>query len=99
VSDPPSFAPRKDALPAARQAYLKLHRLAAAVTMPGGLLCAASCSSHFGRDELLASVKTAARQTACRWTLEGVYGAGFDHPVLAAFPEGDYLTFAIGRID
>jgi 23S rRNA (cytosine1962-C5)-methyltransferase len=99
VSDPPSFAPRKDALPAARQAYLKLHRLAASVVTPGGLLCASSCSSHFGRDELLASVKTAARQTACRWTLEGVYGAGFDHPVLAAFPEGDYLTFAIGRID
>jgi 23S rRNA (cytosine1962-C5)-methyltransferase len=31
VSDPPSFAPRKDAVPAARQAYLRLHRLAAAV--------------------------------------------------------------------
>jgi len=25
-------------------------------------------------------------------------GAGFDHPVLSAFPEGDYLKFAIGTV-
>jgi hypothetical protein len=30
--------------------------------------------------------------------LEGLYGAGFDHPVLPAFPEGDYLKFATGRV-
>ena len=49
VSDPPSFAPRRDAVPAARAAYTRLHRLAALVTAPRGLLCAASCSSHVGR--------------------------------------------------
>jgi 23S rRNA (cytosine1962-C5)-methyltransferase len=32
VSDPPSFAPRKDAVEAARKAYRRLHRLAATVT-------------------------------------------------------------------
>ncbi len=31
ISDPPSFAPRKDTVPAARNAYERLHRLAAAV--------------------------------------------------------------------
>lgn len=98
VSDPPSFAPRKDAVPAARQAYLRLHKLAAAATTPGGLLCAASCSSHFGRDDLLASIASGARQAGREWVLEGVYEAGFDHPVLAAFPEGDYLKFAMGRV-
>ena len=98
VSDPPSFAPRKDAVPAARHAYLRLHKLAAAVTVPGGLLCAASCSSHFGRDDLLASIASGARHAGREWVLEAVYGAGFDHPALAAFPEGDYLKFAIGRV-
>jgi 23S rRNA (cytosine1962-C5)-methyltransferase len=98
VSDPPSFAPRKDAVPAARQAYQRLHKLAASVTAPGGLLCAASCSSHFGRDDLLASIASGARQAGREWVLEGVHGAGFDHPVLPAFPEGDYLKFAIGRV-
>jgi 23S rRNA (cytosine1962-C5)-methyltransferase len=98
VSDPPSFAPKKEALPAARQAYQRLHKLAAMVTVPGGLLCAASCSSHFGKDEFLASIEAGARQAGRRWVLESVHGAGFDHPVLPAFPEGDYLKFAIVRV-
>jgi 23S rRNA (cytosine1962-C5)-methyltransferase len=99
ISDPPSFAPRKDTVPAARQAYERLHRLAAAVVTPGGLLCAASCSSHFGRDAFLASVAAGVRQAGRRWRIESLHGAAFDHPVLEAFPEGDYLKFVIGRID
>jgi 23S rRNA (cytosine1962-C5)-methyltransferase len=98
ISDPPSFAPRKDALPAARKAYHRLHRLAAAVTRPGGLLCAASCSSHVGPEEFIASVEEGAREARRRWQLEELYGAAFDHPVIDAFPEGDYLKFAVGRV-
>jgi 23S rRNA (cytosine1962-C5)-methyltransferase len=98
VSDPPSFAPKKEAVEAARRAYQKLHRMAASVVTSGGLLCAASCSSHFGRQDFLASVVAGVRQAGRRWTLEGIYGAGFDHPVLEAFPEGDYLKFAMGRV-
>ncbi len=98
VSDPPSFAPKKEALPAARQAYQRLHKLAAMVTVPGGLLCAGSCSSHFGKDEFLASIEIGAKQAGRRFKLESVHGAGFDHPVLPAFPEGDYLKFAMGRV-
>ena len=93
ISDPPSFAPNQGARESARRAYTRLHRLAAAVTAPGGTLCAASCSSHFGRAEFLETLE------ACgRFVLEKVRGAGFDHPVLRAFPEGDYLKFAIGRV-
>jgi 23S rRNA (cytosine1962-C5)-methyltransferase len=98
VSDPPSFAPRQDALPAARRAYQRLHRLAASVTSPGGLLCAASCSSHLRRDDFLETVAAGVRQAGRLWQLETVRGAAFDHPVLPAFPEGDYLKFAIGRV-
>jgi 23S rRNA (cytosine1962-C5)-methyltransferase len=91
ISDPPSFAPNKGAIAAARHAYARLHRLAAAVTAKGGLLCAASCSSHVGRKEFLATLGP-------RFRLEEVRGASFDHPVVRAFPEGDYLKFAIGRM-
>jgi 23S rRNA (cytosine1962-C5)-methyltransferase len=99
ISDPPSFAPRKDALPAARKAYLRLHRMGLAVTAPGGLFCPASCSSHFPPHEFLASVEQAAAASGHRFTLESLRGAGLDHPVLPAFPEGNYLKFAMGRID
>ena len=99
ISDPPSFAPRKDAVPAARKAYERLHRLAATVVEPGGLLCASSCSSHLGREAFLASIEAGVRRAGRRWRLESLHGAAFDHPVIEAFPEGDYLKFAIGRVD
>ena len=98
ISDPPSFAPRKAALPAARRAYQRLHKLASTVTAPGGLLCASSCSSHLGEDDFLASIEAGARQAGRHWVFEARYGAAFDHPVLPAFPEGDYLKFAMGRV-
>jgi 23S rRNA (cytosine1962-C5)-methyltransferase len=98
VSDPPSFASKKGAVPAARQAYQRLHKLAAAVTAPGGLLCASSCSSHLGTDDFLKTIERGARQAGRHWKFEALHGAGFDHPVMPAFPEGDYLKFAIGRV-
>ncbi len=98
ISDPPSFAPRKAAVPDARLAYLRLHKLASAVTVPDGLLCASSCSSHLGKDDFLATIEAGVREAGCRWVFEGLYGAAFDHPVLPAFPEGDYLKFVMGRV-
>jgi 23S rRNA (cytosine1962-C5)-methyltransferase len=99
ISDPPSFAPSKRALVAARGAYRRLHALAAAVVAPGGLFCPASCSSHFDRQEFLASVTEGVARAGRRWQLEELRGAGFDHPVLPIFREGDYLKFAFGRVD
>lgn len=99
ISDPPSFAPSKKSLPAARTAYRRLHALAAAVVAPGGLFCPASCSSHFDEKEFLASVKDGVARAGRRWKLEELRGAGFDHPVLPAFPEGDYLKFALGTVE
>jgi 23S rRNA (cytosine1962-C5)-methyltransferase len=98
ISDPPSFAPSRASLEKARGAYGRLHKLAARATAPGGLLCAASCSSHLDREDFLASVAAGARSAGRRFVLEGCYGAGADHPVLPGFPEGDYLKFAIGRV-
>ena len=98
ISDPPSFAPRKSALPAARAAYRRLHALCATVTAAGGLFCPASCSSHFPRDEFMASVVEGVRAAGRTFDLEVLRGAGFDHPVRDWFPEGDYLKFVIGRV-
>ena len=45
VSDPPSFAPNAKAVPGALSAYRQLHRACVSVLAPGGIFCAASCSS------------------------------------------------------
>ncbi len=99
ISDPPSFAKTERTLPAARRAYRRLHGLAARVVEPGGLFCPASCSSHFPRDEFLASVRDGVRSAGRHFRLEALRGAGADHPSLPAFPEGDYLKFALGAIE
>lgn len=99
VSDPPSFAPSKNSLSAARRSYLRLHRLAAQVVSRSGILAAASCSSHVTRGEFLTMVKTGVDLAGRRFVLESYTGAGPDHPILPVFPEGDYLKFAFGRVE
>jgi 23S rRNA (cytosine1962-C5)-methyltransferase len=98
VSDPPAFAKNRAGLSTALAAYRRLHALAGSVVEPGGIFCAASCSSQVDRKTFLASVEAGVRAAGRRFTLEQVRGAGFDHPVLPAFPEGEYLKFAIGRV-
>ena len=98
ISDPPAFAKNRAGLPKALAAYRRLHALAAAVVEPGGLFCAASCSSQVNRTEFLANVEAGTKAARRRFLLEAVLGAGFDHPVLPAFPEGEYLKFAVGHV-
>ena len=88
IVDPPSFAPSEKARPAALAAYRKLAIAALAVTAPNGRFALASCSSHVTEPDLLG---LAAGIGALRLRLAG--GAGSDHPVLPAFPEGRYLKF------
>lgn len=94
VSDPPSFAPSEKALPRALSAYKALHRACASVLAPGGIFCAASCSSHVDSPAFFSTLDDAALGDRELAVLE-LRGAGPDHPTLAAFPEGRYLKFAV----
>jgi 23S rRNA (cytosine1962-C5)-methyltransferase len=98
ISDPPSFAPRQSALPEALRAYRRLHQACAAVTEAGGLLCAASCSSHVDAAAFVESVEAGCADAGRRFALKELRGAGADHPVVAQFPEGSYLKFATGMV-
>jgi len=82
------------ALPRALTAYRALHRACADVLARGGVLCAASCSSHVGMDTFLSTLDDAALGRDDLRVLE-LRGAGPDHPTLPAFPEGRYLKFAV----
>jgi 23S rRNA (cytosine1962-C5)-methyltransferase len=94
VSDPPSFAPNEKAVARALSAYRGLHRACAQVLAPGGILCAASCSSHVDAGAFLTTLDDAALDGVDLRLVE-LRGAGFDHPTLPAFPEGRYLKFAV----
>ncbi len=94
ISDPPSFAPSEKALPRALSAYRALHRACVEVLAPEGVFCAASCSSHVDAETFLGTLDDEALGERALSVLE-LRGAGPDHPMLAAFPEGRYLKFAV----
>jgi 23S rRNA (cytosine1962-C5)-methyltransferase len=81
-------------LPRALAAYRDLNRAAAAAVAPGGLLVTASCSSHVTPAAFAAVVAEALADRPRARVLES-RGAGADHPVLPAFPEGRYLKLLI----
>jgi 23S rRNA (cytosine1962-C5)-methyltransferase len=94
VCDPPSFAPSEKAKPRALAAYRALHRACAAVLAPGGVLCAASCSSHVDAADFASTLDDVALERSDLSLLEQ-FGPPADHPTVAGWKEGRYLKFAV----
>jgi len=96
VCDPPNMAPSAATQGRALTAYRKLHGACAAVLAEGGILCAASCSSHVSLEEFL---QTLTDDSLGRddLRLTEIRGAAADHPVLPGFPEGRYLELCVLR--
>jgi 23S rRNA (cytosine1962-C5)-methyltransferase len=94
ISDPPNMAPSEATRARALTAYRQLHALCAGVVAKGGLLCAASCSSHVSLEDFLGTLDDATLGRDDLRILE-IASAGVDHPVLPAFPEGRYLEFVV----
>lgn len=94
ISDPPSFAPSERAKPKAITAYRRLHAAAVSVLAPGGVFCAASCSSHVNAEDFVATLDDAALGSS-ELRLVDLFGNPEDHPSLAAWAEGRYLKFAV----
>lgn len=94
ISDPPNMAPSAATRSRAISQYRKLHAACARVLAPGGLFCAASCSSHVSLDDFLSTLTddVLGRDDL---RIREIRGAGPDHPVLPAFPEGRYLEMCI----
>lgn len=97
IADPPSFAPNEASKAKALQSYALLHAACLQVLAPGGLLLAASCSSHVRAHEFEAVLAGAAAKEGRVLQVLARAGAPADHPRLLAFPEGDYLDVIIAR--
>lgn len=95
IVDPPSFAKAEKDVPAALSAYRELHRLALDAVQPGGLLAAASCSSHVDETAFLGTLSEAATAAGRPLRFLEIHGQPADHPTLPAFPEGRYLKFVL----
>ena len=97
---PPSFVRRKKDREAGARAHTRLFKKSVQITAPGGLLCAASCSSHVPMTDFKQLVETRHRPSP-----PGV-GSHLpasrlraNHPAKDSFPEGDCLKFLAVRLD
>jgi 23S rRNA (cytosine1962-C5)-methyltransferase len=91
VLDPPKFAPTAAHAERAARAYKDINLLALKLLRPGGLLATFSCSGGIDAELFRKIVAGAALDAGIDASVIGRYGAGADHPVALAFPEGDYL--------
>ncbi len=89
VLDPPSLAKREAARARAICAYRRLNGDGLRWLAPGGLLVAASCSTHVSSEEFFGAVRQAARDSARPFTEWQTTGHPPDHP--ATFSEAQYL--------
>ncbi|MDH4120216.1 MAG: class I SAM-dependent rRNA methyltransferase [Deltaproteobacteria bacterium] len=98
VADPPAFIRSRKDQPTGQAAYAKLFAQALRLTAPGGLVAACSCSQLLSPEdfrEVLAKAESKSGRPV-RWVAQG--GQGPDHPVVAAFPEGNYLKCWLGVV-
>lgn len=98
VCDPPSFAKNRQQLKAAEKAYRRVMAAGLAVTNPGGLFCAASCTSQVSPAAFRRAIADAARKARVRFQVVRDIGHAPDHPVLIGHEEGRYLKFVAGRV-
>jgi len=91
VLDPPKFAPTAAHAQRAAAAYKDINLLAFKLLAPGGLLVTFSCSGGISAELFRKIVAGAAVDARADATVVATLGAGADHPLTLAFPEGEYL--------
>ncbi|CAN7537435.1 class I SAM-dependent rRNA methyltransferase [Trinickia sp. LjRoot230] len=91
VLDPPKFAPAREHVDRAARAYKDINLSGFRLLRPGGLLFTYSCSGAIDAEHFQAIVAAAAADARVEARILKRLGAGVDHPLLASFPEGEYL--------
>ena len=91
ILDPPKFAPTAASVEKAARAYKDINLLGCQLLNKGGHLLTFSCSGAVTTDLFRKIVAGAAADAKADMIVRGQLGAGLDHPVLLAFPEGEYL--------
>ncbi|OQX69682.1 MAG: hypothetical protein B6A08_03500 [Sorangiineae bacterium NIC37A_2] len=98
ISDPPSFAKNREQKRAAERAYVKLMGQALRVVSPGGIFCAASCTSQVSPNEFRFLLSESGRKARIRGQILHEIGHATDHPIALGHEEGRYLKFIALRV-
>jgi 23S rRNA (cytosine1962-C5)-methyltransferase len=98
VCDPPSYAKSTAHVPAAHQAYIRLHQRAAERIEPGGYGLFAACSHHIRREIFVELVIQGCLKAGRKIKLLDIFGPDNDHPERSQIPETRYLTNVLFKI-
>lgn len=98
VCDPPKLAGSRQDLDAALTRYLRINQAAIRALAPDGILVTCSCSGVLQRDAFLALVRDAAHLSGRHLCMTHVRGAGPDHVLNPAYPEGEYLKCVVAAV-
>ena len=99
VLDPPKFAGGKADVQRAVRGYKNLNLNAFKLLENGGYLMTFSCSGAISRDLFQKIVFGALVDAGCEAQVIAQLGAAADHPVALTFPEGEYLTGLLLRVN
>lgn len=98
ICDPPKFSTNKKGVETALRRFRSLAAEACRVTTYGGELVLCSCSAAIKHPELSRVLALAALDANARAAITHRFTQGPDHPVLAGFAEGEYLSTVVARI-
>ncbi len=91
ILDPPALVKRRQEIARGARAYKDLHLWAFRRAAPGALVMTFTCSQHVSRDLFWKIVHGAALDAGREVQVVRHLGAGADHPIRLAHPEGEYL--------
>jgi 23S rRNA (cytosine1962-C5)-methyltransferase len=98
VLDPPKFATNRHQVDSALRAYKDINRLAMEILSRDGILATFSCSQAVDAASFTMAVSWAGIDAGRDVQILERLGQGPDHPVLASFPESEYLKGLVCRI-
>lgn len=98
VLDPPKFATNQHQVDKALRAYKDVNLLAMQLLSPDGVLATFSCSQAVDAAAFTMAVSWAGVDAGRDVQIMRRLGQGIDHPILASFPESEYLKGLLCRI-
>ncbi|OGC90943.1 MAG: SAM-dependent methyltransferase [candidate division Zixibacteria bacterium RBG_16_48_11] len=91
ILDPPAFVKSKEKLGEAMKGYKEINLSAMKLLSYQGVLVTCSCSYQLSSEDLLKTLRSAARDSKKSFRLLNFTSQAPDHPVLLAMPETQYL--------
>lgn len=98
ILDPPKLAPSQKHIQKALKHYVQLNEAAMLALPADGLLLTCSCSGAVSLDDFQQALRQAALNAGKHAQILKTGGAGADHPVHLAFPDGNYLKWVLLKI-